>query len=58
MMKVPISIRFYHNMPHVSSIGGNNVVMRGTEDEERKFVYCPDENIPFILDVTGITPPC
>ena len=45
-------------MPHVSFIGGNNVVMRGTEDEERKFVYCPDENIPFILDVTGITPPC
>lgn len=57
MMKVPISMRFYHNMPHVSFIGGNNVVMRGTEDEERKFVYCPDENIPFILDVTGITPP-
>lgn len=44
-------------MPRVSFIGGSNVVMRGTDDEDRQFVYCPDENVPFILDVTGITPP-
>jgi len=31
--------------------------MRGTDGEDRQFIYCPDENVPFILDVTGITPP-
>ena len=44
-------------MPRVTFIGGTNVVMRGTESEDRQFIYCPDENVPFILDVTGITPP-
>ncbi len=44
-------------MPRVTFIGGTNVVMRGTESEDRQFVYCPNENVPFILDVTGITPP-
>lgn len=44
-------------MPHVTFLGGDNVFMRGTEAENRKFVYCPSEDVPFILDVTGITPP-
>ncbi len=57
MLKIPIFMRFCFNMPHVTFIGGNNVTMRGTENEKRKFVYFPDENVPFILDVTGITPP-
>ena len=44
-------------MPHVTFLGGNNVTMKGTDPEIRKFIYCPSEDVPFILDVTGITPP-
>lgn len=51
------NMRFCFNMPHVTFLGGNNVTMRGTEPENKKFIYCPSEDVPFILDVTGITPP-
>lgn len=44
-------------MPHVVFLGGNNVVMRGIENEDRQFVYCPDEDVPFVIDVAGVTPP-
>ena len=44
-------------MPKVTFIGGNNVIMRGTEGEDRQFVFCPDENVPLIVDVAGVTPP-
>ncbi len=44
-------------MPHVVFLGGTNVVMRGTEVEDKQFVYCPDENVPLVLDIAGITPP-
>lgn len=44
-------------MPHVVFLGGNNVVMRGTESEDKQFVFCPDENVPFVLDIVGVTPP-
>ncbi len=44
-------------MPHVVFLGGNNVVMRGTESEDKQFVFCPDEDVPFVLDIVGVTPP-
>lgn len=44
-------------MPHVAFLGGNNVVMRGTESEDRQFVFCPDEDVPLVLDIVGVTPP-
>lgn len=44
-------------MPRVIFLGGNNVYMRGTEVEDKQFVYCPDESLPFVLDIAGITPP-
>lgn len=44
-------------MPHIHFIGNNNVTMRGTEEEDKQFVFCPDEDVPFIADIAGTTPP-
>lgn len=44
-------------MPHVQFLGGNNVTMHGTEFEDKQFLFCPDEDVPFVLDIAGVTPP-
>ena len=57
MLKSIVSMRNCFIMPHITFLGGKNVVMRDIDKEIRHFVYAPNEDVPFIIDVAGITPP-